>query len=139
MMAAIGKFLGGGITDLVENVALEWIETAKEKAEAGHIDAEAKTLMLKALDPNGKMRRELSRFASRAYGFYLAVTVLMIFMSVWGIGGETCSGGDLPTCQANAAIAAELLTELFLPITGSWGAITGASFGVNYKNSAMQK
>ena len=50
------KWLTGGITKSIENIATEWIETDQEKAEA-------QAVMIKALDPNGKMRRDLSKFA----------------------------------------------------------------------------
>ena len=43
-----GVFSGGGLKS-IENIASEWIQTDMEKAEA-------KTLMLKTLDPNGMMR-----------------------------------------------------------------------------------
>ncbi len=123
------SFLTGGVVNSLEKVALEWIETPGEKAEAGAV-------MVKALDPNGKMRRDLSRFASRAYGFYLITTVMLIFMSVWGIGGDICNTvGEITTCTSRADAAAGRMTELFLPITGSWAAIVTASFGVNVTNS----
>ena len=115
----------GGAMKAVTEIAKEWIDTDKESAEA-------KSLFVKTLDPNGNMRRQLSVFASRAYGFYLTATVLLIFMSVWSVGGEACAGS---ICQANADIAAGRMTELFLPITGSWAAIVSASFGVNGMNS----
>jgi len=109
-------------------VATEYIQTDKESAEA-------KALFIKTLDPNGNMRRQLSQFACVAYGFYLITTVVLIFMSVWSVGGETCTtAGTIVTCLANADIAAGRMTELFLPITGSWAAIVSASFGVNYSN-----
>ena len=116
----------GGSGNTIGEIAKELIDTPLEKAQA-------QTLKLKTLDPNGQMRRELSVFASRAYGFYLVTTVVLIFMSVWGVGGETCTAPGV--CQANADIAAGRMTELFLPITGSWGAIVAASFGVNGVNS----
>lgn len=109
-------FGGGGAIKSIENIASEWIETDKETAEA-------KTIMIKALDPNGKMRRDLSKFASRAYAFYLAAMVIMGFMHVFSVGDAEA-----------AKEAMTLLTGLFLPITTSWGAIVTASFGVNYAN-----
>lgn len=115
--SVLGAITGGsGIVSSLESVAKEWIQTDKETAEA-------KAVMVKALDPNGKMRRDLSRFASNAYGFYLASMVIMGFMAVFGVG--------------NAEAAKEMmriLAELFLPITTSWGAIVAASFGVNGLN-----
>ncbi len=124
-MGWLMKLLGGGVVNSLEKVALEWIETPGEKAEAGAV-------MVKALDPNGKMRRDLSRFASRAYGFYLVMTVGLIFMSVWGVGGDLCNAG---VCVSRADEAANRMTDLFVPITTSWALIVSASFGVNATNS----
>lgn len=121
MWGTIGKIFGGGLVESLERVALEAIETDKESAEA-------KAIMIKTLDPNGKMRRDLSRFASIAYGFYLFCTTIMIFMVSFELGNAS-----------GAEKAAELMTELFVPITTSWGAIVGASFGVNGINSAKGK
>ena len=124
-MSFLGNLFGGGVMSALTAVATEYIQTDKESAEA-------KALFVKTLDPNGNMRRQLSQFSCVAYGFYLVATVVLIFMSVWGVGGETCVGTD---CVANADVAAGRMTELFLPITGSWAAIVSASFGVNGVNS----
>ena len=103
--------------DPIAEVAKEWIDTDKETAEA-------KAIFVKTLDPNGKMRRDLSRFASLAYGFYLLCTTVLIFMVAFKVGDPI-----------GAKEASEMMTELFLPITGSWATIVGASFGVNGVNS----
>ncbi len=113
----VWSFLTGGVVNSVERIASEWIETDMESAEA-------KAVMVRALDKNGKMRRDLSRFASRAYGFYLVSTTILIFAHAYGLGNSVASK------EAMTAI-----TELFLPITTSWAAIVGASFGVNGVNS----
>ena len=118
---SILSFLSGGVVSSVEKIALEFIETDKESAEA-------KALLVKTLDPNGKMRRDLSRFASRAYGFYLIATTLLIIAHAYGIGDGSSSKE-----------AIEAMTGLFLPITTSWGAIVTASFGVNATNSIKGK
>lgn len=129
MIGFLKAIFTGGAGSAVTTIAQELIDTPLEKAQA-------QTLKLKTLDPNGTMRRQLSEFASRAYGFYLVMTVILIFMSVWNVGGEICTTVEgLETCQANADVAAGRMTELFLPITGSWGAIVTASFGVNGVNS----
>ena len=62
MLGVLGKIFGSGVMGNVERIASEWIETDMEKAEA-------QTLLIKTLDPNGIMRRELSRFACVAYGY----------------------------------------------------------------------
>ena len=119
----------GGLGSAITGIANELIDTPLEKAQA-------QVLKIKAMDPNGAMRRGLSVFACRAYGFYLVTTVVLIFMSVWGVGGETCTTtGEVIACQANADLAAARMTDLFTPITASWAGIVSASFGVNGMNS----
>lgn len=116
-MSWFTNILGGGLVKSLENLASEWIETDMETAEA-------KALMIKTLDPNGKMRRDLSRFSCWAYGFYLVTMVLLSFMVAFGLGDPD-----------GAEMAAGMMVDLFLPITGAWTAIVGASFGVNATNS----
>lgn len=129
MLGFLKSIFAGGGMNVIGNIADELIDTPLEKAQA-------QTLKLKTLDPNGNMRRQLSEFASRAYGFYLVTTVVLIFMSVWDVGGTLCTiSNGIETCQSRADIAAARMTELFLPITGSWGAIVTASFGVNGMNA----
>ena len=115
------KLLTGGIVESLETVALEFIQTDKESAEA-------KSLIMKTLDPNGKMRRDLSKFACQAYGWYLISMVAMGVMHTFGIGDPSA-----------AKEAMEFLTKLFTPITASWGAIVTSSFGVNYTNTKLGK
>lgn len=117
MIGFIKDLFGSGIVGSIERIASEAIETDMETAEA-------KALFVKVLDPNGKMRRDLSRVASGAYIFYLASTTILIFMHSFGIGEPS---------QSKQAIDA--MTELFMPITTAWGAIVTASFGVNATNT----
>ena len=121
MFGFLTSLLSGGLIGSVEKVATEFIETNTEKAEA-------QTLLIKTLDPNGKMRRDLSKFACLAYGFYLMVTTILVFMVAFGWGDS-----------AGAEMAAGLMKDLFLPITTAWGGIVGASFGVNGMNSFKGK
>lgn len=111
----------GGAFTAVENVAKEWIETDKEAAEA-------KALFVKTLDPNGRMRRDLSRFASVAFGFYLVNTAVLVYMQAFGIGDTE-----------GAAQAAGAMKDLFGTVITAWGAIVTASFGVNGVNSFKGK
>lgn len=114
---SVWSFLSGGVVDSVERLASEFIETDMESAEA-------KALMVKTLDPNGKMRRDLSRFACKAYAFYLVAMVILSFMVAFGVGDAV-----------GAETAAGMMVDLFLPITTAWSAIVAASFGVNGMNS----
>lgn len=117
MIGFLSKLFGSGVVGSVERIALEAIETNKEKAEA-------EALLVKTLDPNGIMRRELSRFACIAYGFYLVSTTVLIFMHSFDVGDPV---------QSKEAM--EAMTALFMPVTTAWGAIITASFGVNATNS----
>lgn len=116
MWASIANIFTGGAVTAISDIATEWIDTDKESAEA-------KSIFVKTLDPNGNMRRQLSTFASTAYGFYLVNTTVLLYMVAFQIGDAV-----------GAEKAAEMMTELFLPITTSWAAIVSASFGVNYAN-----
>ena len=121
MIGLIKSLFGSGVVGSIERIASEAIETDMESAEA-------KSLWIKTLDPNGLMRRELSRFSCKAYGFYLAVTSVLVLAHAFGLGNP------METKEAVDAI-----TGLFLPITTAWGTIVAASFGVNATNSVKGK
>ena len=112
---------GGSVAKSVENIAKEFIDTDLESAEA-------KALMVKTLDPNGLMRRDLSTKVSNLYATYVIVTLLLIIGSSFEIGN---------TIQVNLAM--DKITELFIPITSMFSLIIGASFGVNGINSSKGK
>jgi len=121
MWGAITNFLTGGAVKSIENIATEWIETDKEKAEA-------KALFIKTLDPNGRMRRDISRKVSTAYLVYLFTTMLLVLCLSFNIGNVN---------ELKDAIKS--LTELFVPITSMFTLIVGSSFGVNLTNSVKGK
>ena len=121
MIGLLKGIFSSGAIGAIERIASEAIETDKESAEA-------KALFVKTLDPNGMMRRQLSRFASVAYGFYLVCTTLLIVCHSFGLGDPQ-----------NSQMEIDAITELFVPITTAWGGIVGASFGVNGMNSAKGK
>lgn len=121
IVSLLKGIFSSGAVGAIERIASEAIETDKESAEA-------KALWIKTLDPNGMMRRDLSRFASQAYGFYLAAMVILIGMFFFGVG-DPASSKDAMTA----------MTDLFLPITTAWGGIVGASFGVNGMNVYKEK
>ena len=121
-------FSGGGIVKSIENIATEWIETDMETAEA-------KAVMVKALDPNGKMRRDISKTVSQMYKFYLISTAVMIFIEliyVMVVGDSLTKDNHVLVALSNAT---SKMTELFIPITTLFGVIVSASFGVNYINT----
>jgi len=117
MLGFLSSLIGGGLLGTVEKIATEVIQTDRETAEA-------KALFVKTLDPNGMMRRGLSRFACIAYGFYLFVMSVLLLMVSFGFGDAT-----------GAELASSLMTDLFSEITTAWSLIVAASFGVNGMNS----
>jgi len=118
---SLWNMLTGGAIKSIENIASEWIETDMESAEA-------KVLMVKTLDPNGMMRRELSRKVSQLYTLYIITTLILLICESFGLGDPIA-----------IAIATSKVTELFGPITILFGTIVSASFGVNYANTKQNK
>ena len=114
-----GVFSGGGLKS-IENIASEWIQTDMEKAEA-------KTLMLKTLDPNGMMRRDMSSRVGSLYALYIITTLTMLAIEFGcGIFGVNI---------AQIAETTDKIKDLFVPITTLFGTIVSASFGVNAVNA----
>jgi len=125
-------FGGGGAMKSIENIASEWIETDMESAEA-------KSLMVKTLDPNGKMRRDQSNNVGKMYKFYLMSTAIMLLIELV----YSVNMGDTLTKDNYVLIALSnttgKMTELFFPITTLYGLIVSSSFGVNYANTKNGK
>lgn len=109
----------------VERVASELIETDRESAEA-------KAVILKATDPNGIMRREISRRILSLYSLYLVIMVALLTFEFFNV----VPSGTNPEQMAGAT---SKLIELFYPITTMVGVIVSASFGVNWQNSKIDK
>ena len=127
-LTGIAKFFtSGGTMKTVENIATEWIETDLEKAEA-------KTVMIKALDPNGAMRRQLSRDVTQLYKIYVVSALVLLFLefivNLVGLNTELVLDGAMVAISATTG----KVTDLFVPITSLFGVIVTASFGVNYAN-----
>ena len=120
MINFVKNLLSGGAIKSIENIASEWIETDKESAEA-------KVLMVKTLDPNGLMRRNLSDRVTDLYTLYLIVTLTLLICESFGLA------------QESVTVATAKVTELFMPITTLFGVIVSASFGVNYVNTKAGK
>ena len=119
-MSFLASLFGGGIVKSIENIASEWITTDLESAEA-------KVVMIKALDPNGKMRRDLSNRVTALYTLYVVTALVLLICESFGLGDA-----------AQIAAATTKVTELFLPITTLFGVIVSASFGVNYANTKYE-
>lgn len=118
---SIFSWFGGGVVKSIENIASEWIETDMESAEA-------KVLMVKTLDPNGLMRRDLSSRVTNLYTLYIVTALVLLICESFGLGDLT-----------QIAAATTKVTELFVPITTLFGVIVSASFGVNYANTKQNK
>lgn len=125
---AIGTFFSStGAMKNVERIATEWIETDLEKAEA-------KTVFIKALDPNGALRRQLSRDVTQMYKIYLMSALFMLFLElVVTLVGLNTEYVAKDTLIALGSVTTKM-TDLFIPITSLFGVIVTASFGVNYAN-----
>lgn len=122
------NIVSGGLVKSIETVALEAIQTDGERAEARLTGAQADAVLLKTLDPNGQMRRNVMTFVCRVYAGYLIITVPLILMVFFGLGDE-----------AGAKEAMAAIKDTFLPITGLFTALATASFGVNGMNSYKGK
>ena len=121
VLKSVFSVFSGGAVSSVERIASEWIQTDTEKAEA-------KTLMIKTLDPNGLMRRNLSDRVAALYTIYIITTLLLLVAESFGVGPMN---GD----KLAVSVATEKVTELFTPITTLFGIIVSASFGVNAVNA----
>jgi hypothetical protein len=135
MFKQILSLFTGGAVKSIENIASEWIETDMETAEA-------KSLMIKTLDPNGLMRRDLSNRVAALYTLYLITTLILLICESFGLGpviGGELVNGDIVGGKMSVSIATEKVTQLFMPITTLFGVIVSASFGVNYQNSKQEK
>lgn len=121
MFSLIKSIFTGGGAKAIENIASEWIETDMESAEA-------KVLMVKTLDPNGLMRRDLSNRVTSLYTLYIVVTLILLICESFGYGDVK-----------SIAVATAKVSELFVPITTLFGVIVSASFGVNYANTKQDK
>jgi len=120
-MSFLTNLFSGGIVKSIENIASKWIETDMESAEA-------KVLMIKTLDPNGLMRRDLSSRVTNLYTLYIVTALILLICESFGLG-------DLKQIAA----ATTKVTDLFVPITTLFGVIVSASFGVNYANTKQDK
>ena len=97
----VWSFLSGGVTETIGEVAKEWITTDMESAEA-------KSLFVKTLDPNGSMRRQISKNVTEMYMVYIYLTGILVLGQSFGVGdGE------------NVKLAISSLTDLFVPITNN--------------------
>jgi len=99
-------------------------------------------LMVKTLDPNGLMRRELSRRVTGLYTLYIVVTLVLLILESFGIGktvGGEFVNGVLVGGQLSVSVATDKVATLFVPITTLFGIIVSASFGVNYANAKAGK
>tara|TARA_R110000787_G_scaffold5761_2_gene20735 strand:+ start:26989 stop:27366 length:378 start_codon:yes stop_codon:yes gene_type:complete len=125
MIGLLRSIFTGGAFKSIEAIASEWIETDTEKAEA-------KTLMIKTLDPNGMMRRDLSNRVAGLYTLYILTTLSLLVAESFGLGPMN---GEMLA----VSVATDKIGELFTPITTLFGIIVSASFGVNYINTKSGK
>ncbi len=124
-MSWFTEIFSGGAFNSIEKIATEWIDTDLESAEA-------ESLKLKVLDPNGKMRRDLTRAVCFMYSLYLIVMLLLLSCEFFGFVPQ----GQTPEIIANVTTK---LTNTFTPVSTAFGLIVSASFGVNFYNTKKGK
>ena len=120
-MSWLSNLFGGGVVSSIEKIATEWIDTPEEKAKAS-------ALMVKTLDPNGLMRRQISNRISILYMIYIFVMLILLLAQSFDLGNAV---------QITEAVNS--MKELFVPTTTMFTMIVGASFGVNGLNSIKGK
>ena len=117
----IKDLITGGLFSSIEGITKEIVDTPLDKAQAAAIK-------LKAIDPNGKMRREISSSTMHLYKVYVYIMLILLLAQAFSIGNPV---------EISKAIAS--MKELFLPITTAFGAIMSATFGVNATNTLKGK
>ena len=121
MIGLLKGIFSSGAVGAIERIASEAIETHKE-------EAEAKSLFVKTLDPNGLMRRQISKTVSGLYTIYVITMLALIVLQFFGVGDPESLG-----------TAVDSVKSLFEDITLAFITIIGASFGVNGVNSYQKK
>jgi len=116
-MSWFSNLITGGLFGSIEGITKELVDTPLEKAQA-------QAIKLKAIDPNGKMRREISSGTMQLYKLYVYVMLVLLLSQSFNLGDPE---------QVKTAIGN--MVDLFLPITTAFGTIMTATFGVNATNS----
>jgi hypothetical protein len=116
-MTWLKNLVTGGLFGSIEGITKELIDTPLEKAQA-------QVIKLKAIDPNGKMRREITSGTMHLYKVYVYVMLILLLSQSFVIGDPE-----------QIAEAVHSMKDLFLPITTAFGTIMAASFGVNGVNA----
>lgn len=116
-MNFLKNLVTGGLFGTIEGITKELINTPLELAQA-------QAIKLKAMDPNGKMRREITAATMHLYKLYVYTMLLLLISQAFNIGNAE---------EVSKAIIS--MKELFLPITTAFGTIMTATFGVNAVNS----
>lgn len=124
------NLFGSDIVKSIEGIAKEWIDTPGEKASAS-------ALMIKTLDPNGLMRRQISNTVSQLYVVYILLVLALVLVQSFDLSPMTTNESGVEVMAVSLAI--DSLKELFLPITGAFTAIVSASFGVQGMNAFKSK
>ena len=115
------NLLTGGLFSSIEGISKELIDTPLELAQA-------QALKLKAIDPNGKMRREITSGTMHLYKLYVYVMLGLLLSQSFHLGDPK-----------EVLSAVNSMKDLFLPITTAFGTIMTATFGVNATNIYKDK
>ena len=116
-MTWLKDLLTGGLFSTIGNITKELVDTPLELAQA-------RAIKLKAIDPNGKMRREITSGTMHLYKLYVYVMLILLLAQAFDLGDPI-----------QILEAVNSMKDLFLPITTAFGTIMTASFGVNATNT----
>ena len=116
MLNFLSSIFSGGDKSTIATIATEWIQTDKESAEA-------KAVMVKALDPNGNMRIYITRVVFSLVALYMITMTVLVLAYSFDFGSSD-----------NMKVAISNMVDLFLPLMTMSSIIAGASFGVNAMN-----
>lgn len=111
------KSIFGIVANPITEITKELVDTPLEKAQA-------QVLKVKALDPNGQMRRDIAKAVTHLYKVYIYIAMSLFLAQSFDVGNAE---------QTSQAI--NKMVELFVPITAMFTAIVSASFGVNVSNN----
>ncbi|NPA69343.1 MAG: hypothetical protein GXO26_00905 [Crenarchaeota archaeon] len=116
----VGSLFSGGKDSTLSTIATEMIDTVKE-------EAEAKSMVLKAIDPNGQMRLEISRKVTNMYIFFVFIMLVIITSSALHIGDTIITEEFV-----------HAINTLFETISYAFIAIITASFSVHWSNNLKE-
>ena len=131
-MKLLKNLFGMGTADTFKALTGLVDETFTSKEEK----AEIKIQLLKAVDPNGQMRRQISGIVGVTWLFYNIALFVLVLCEAFALSPEVMHNGQMTLA---VSIAVQRIADLYLPVTTLFGSIVGVSFGVNGINAWQKK